>query len=135
MSRYRYHPDGMLPDHGEVFVFGSNLSGIHGKGAALVAAREYGAEWGYGVGRRGHSYAIPTKRTPWERLSKDEIRPYVRRFLRHAANHPDTNFFVTRVGCGLAGNRDADIAPMFGCATPNCLFPEEWAAYLEDVRV
>lgn len=135
MTRFRYHKDGTLPQHGEVFVFGSNLSGVHGAGAALVAVRDFGAQWGIGVGRTGHAYAIATKDSPYDRLPLLQVRQYVERFLRHAYKHPETGFFVTRIGCGLAGHDDRTMANMFALATPNCSFAEEWAPYLEDSRV
>jgi hypothetical protein len=133
--RFHYHPDGMLPHGGEVFVFGSNQQGIHGAGAALAAARDYGAVWGRGIGRMGHSFAIPTKATPWNSLTLEEIRPGVDRFIRHARNHPDEQFFVTRVGCGLAGFSDQAMANLFALAPTNCSFAEQWKSTLEDVRV
>lgn len=134
MSMYDYHTDGTPPCEGEVFVFGSNLPGIHGKGAAL-AALGYGAVIGRGRGRVGNTYAIPTKRSIYEPMTMADIRREVDAFCEYARTHSDTRFFVTRVGCGLAGYRDCDIAPMFAIAPPNCSFAEPWRRYLEDVRV
>jgi hypothetical protein len=111
-----------------VFVFGSNLQGIHGRGAAKDARVFYGAKIGIGAGRYGGSYAIPTKRTPYESLPLSEIRLYVSDFLAYAASQPEMTFFVTRVGCGLAGYKDEDIAPMFAGAPENCTLPDEWKA-------
>lgn len=97
----------------QIFVFGSNLQGIHGKGAALEAKQKYGAIQGVGWGHTGRSYAIPTKRTPKETLSLDEIRPYIEHFMLYAYNYPEMEFYVTRIGCGLAGYKESDIRPMF----------------------
>ena len=113
----------------EIFVFGSNLAGRHGKGAALDAKRYHGAINGRGFGMQGSSYAIPTKDANLTTLSLDRIKPYVITFVRFARDNPDLNFFVTRVGCGLAGYTDQDIAPMFKAAPANCQLPQEWKQY------
>jgi hypothetical protein len=112
-----------------IFVFGSNLAGRHGKGAALTAMREHGAIYGQGKGRQGNSYAIPTKDEQLRTLGLQEIRPFVREFIYYAINHPELQFNVTRVGCGLAGYLDSDIAPMFKHAPTNCILPEAWNEY------
>jgi hypothetical protein len=109
-----------------VFVFGSNLAGRHGKGAALHASRERGAVHGAGVGRTGNAYAIPTKDAKLRALPLSEIKNYVLEFLRYARAHPDLRFEVTRIGCGLAGYTDAQIAPMFAGAPANCDLPPGW---------
>lgn len=110
-----------------VFVFGSNRKGVHGAGAAAHAARYYGAKRGLGEGPAGRSYAIPTKDT-WQDvgLPLEEIRAHVERFLNYAGAHPLTVFVVTRIGCGYAGYTDAEIAPLFAGAPPNCKLPEGW---------
>lgn len=95
-------------DENEVFVFGSNLNGYHGGGAARVAMEKFGAEWGKGVGLQGQSYAIPTMQGGVE-----TIKPYVDEFIVFAKAHPELKFLVTRIGCGIAGFRDKDIAPLF----------------------
>ena len=92
----------------EVFVFGSNLSGSHGGGAALVALRKFGAVWGQGVGLQGQSYGIPTMQGGVE-----TIAPYVNEFIDFAKEHQELTFYVTRIGCGIAGFRDSEIAPLF----------------------
>lgn len=132
MTQRIYHIDGSPPLPEQVFVFGSNMSGLHGGGAARVAHREYGAMWGIAEGSTGRCYAIPTvlRRISGPRPLPD-IHVSVTAFLRHATVHSQTHFFVTRVGCGLAGYRDADIAPMFAGAPPNCSMPEPWRALLE----
>jgi hypothetical protein len=106
-----------------IFVFGSNRLGIHGAGAALRARNQHGAQTGVGEGPTGHAYAIPTKATPHTRLSLDEIRTGVDAFLTYARSKPELQFQVTRIGCGLAGYTDADIAPLFKDAPANCLLP------------
>ena len=95
----------------EIFVFGSNLAGMHGGGAAYVAFQKFGAVMGCGVGLRGQSYAIPTMQGGVE-----TIKPYVDEFIEFAKSHPDLFFYVTRIGCGIAGFRDREIAPLFFAA-------------------
>lgn len=104
----------------EIFVFGANLAGRHGKGAALIAARKYGAVQGVGVGRQGRSYAIPTKDARLFTLPLAAIREHVRDFMLYATARPHERFYVTRIGCGLAGYSDEDIAPLFEGAPSNC---------------
>jgi hypothetical protein len=109
-----------------VFVFGSNLAGRHGKGAALFALRNHGAIYGQGIGRQGNSYAIPTKDVQIKTLPLTEIEKYVDLFLQYAIENPDTIFEVTKIGCGLAGYKESDIKPMFKNAPVNCKLPEGW---------
>lgn len=92
----------------EIFVFGSNLQGMHGGGAALIAYEKFGAIWGQGVGLQGQSYGIPTMHG-----GVDAIKPYVDEFIELAKSHPEMIFLVTRIGCGIAGFRDEEIAPLF----------------------
>lgn len=125
-----YHKDGTLPNiEHQVFVFGSNQSGIHGAGAAKVA-KDYGAVYGVGFGRQGRTYAIPTKNYTVDTLPLEVIKQFVEAFVDHTKANPRESFFVTRVGCGLAGYTDAEIAPMFREAI-NCSFAESWEQYLE----
>lgn len=109
----------LRPD--EVFVFGSNLEGLHGGGAARTAFKNFGAVMGCGVGLRGQSYAIPTMQG-----GVDTIAPYVDEFVAFAKNHQDLFFYVTRIGCGIAGFRDREIAPLFSAAVgvENVCLPE-----------
>ncbi len=111
----------------EVFVFGSNLAGMHGGGAAYVAFRKFGAVMGCGVGLRGQSYAIPTMQGGVE-----TIKPYVDEFVAFAKDHPELFFYVTRIGCGIAGFRDREIAPLFAEAVPlpNVCLPESFVKLL-----
>ena len=108
----------------EVFVFGSNLAGMHGGGAAYAAFKKFGAIWGRGVGLQGQSYAIPTMQGGVE-----TIKPYVDEFIDFARSRPDLFFYVTRIGCGIAGFADAEIAPLFAAAraVPNICLPESFA--------
>jgi hypothetical protein len=112
-----------------IFVFGSNLKGIHGAGAAKDAHLQYGAEWGIGEGRTGSAYAIPTKNTPYRVRRLIDIQASVDSFLEYAAAHPELEFKVTRIGCGLAGYSDEEIAPMFMCASENCTFDPAWEKF------
>ena len=107
----------------EVFVFGSNLRGMHGGGAAYVAYRKFGAIMGQGVGLQGQSYAIPTMQGGVE-----TIRPYVDEFMAFAKEHPELTFLVTRIGCGIAGFDDDEISPLFEQAhnIDNIILPEGW---------
>ena len=97
----------------EIFVFGSNLGGFHGGGAARAAMSLFGAMWGQGVGLQGQSYAIPTMQGGVE-----TIKPYVDEFIEFARSNPELYFYVTRIGCGIAGFADEDIAPLFREALP-----------------
>lgn len=92
----------------EVFVFGSNLEGMHGGGAALTAYKKFGAIWGQGIGLQGQSYAIPTMQGGVE-----TIKPYVDEFIDFARKHPDLRFLVTPIGCGIAGFKPSQIASLF----------------------
>lgn len=114
---------------GEIFVFGSNTDGRHGKGAALTALRKFGARNGVGEGLRGRSYALPTVGRRLSKLPLWAIRGYVGRFLKFAALHPEYKFLVTQVGCGLAGHKVRDIAPMFENVTKNCVLPESFVEF------
>ena len=113
-----------LPD-GHYFVFGSNEAGRHGKGAALCAKQYFGAIYGQGHGEQGISYAVATKDAFLRPLSLDEIAENVRIFLQHATNHPHKQWAVSRVGCGLAGYKDDEIAPMFKGNPSNVYFLEK----------
>lgn len=106
---------------GEIFVFGSNLAGQHMGGAARAAYDKFGAIWGQGVGLQGQSYAIPTMQGGVE-----TIKTYVDEFITFAKEHPEMKFLVTRIGCGIAGFKDAEIAPLFKDAIPisNIFLPD-----------
>lgn len=116
-----------LQDH-EVFVFGSNLAGMHGGGAARAARLHFGAKMGQGVGLQGQSYAIPTMQG-----GPETIQPYVDEFVAFARQHPEMRFFVTRIGCGIAGFTPEDIAPLFREAknVDNICLPEDFWELLD----
>lgn len=127
-----FHKDGTLPTNGEIFVFGSNLAGIHGAGAAKVALEKFGAQWGQGQGYQGLSYAIATKDKDLNPRDLATIAYAIKIFNigTQISSHANTRWFVTRVGCGLAGFKDEQIAPLFKDAI-NCSFAESWRPYLE----
>lgn len=108
---------------GEIFVFGSNLAGMHGGGAARIARLHFGAVMGNGDGIQGQSYAIPTMQGGVE-----TIKPYVDKFISYAHAHPELTFLVTRIGCGIAGFDAEEIAPLFMGAVkePNICLPKDF---------
>lgn len=113
-----------------IFVFGSNLAGRHGKGAALFARANHGAVYGVGIGRTGEAYAIPTKDEYIRTLPLERIEKYVEEFKQYARANPDLKFNITKVGCGLAGYKDFQIAPMFKSSPTNCIFHDDWQGYI-----
>lgn len=117
----------LQPD--EIFVFGSNLRGIHAGGAAHIAYQRFGAEMGNGVGIQGQSYAIPTMQGGVE-----TIQPYVDEFIAYASQHPEKRFLVTPIGCGIAGFEEEDIAPLFESAVnvENISLPESFWDILDN---
>jgi len=119
-----------------IWVFGSNREGRHGKGAALVALRKYGAKYGQASDLQGDSYAIITKelRPNYPTVTLAEVYSAVKRFKRFAARHPDWTFLLTAIGCGHAGFKPEDIAPMFANAPENVLLPETFKRVLRNVR-
>lgn len=131
MSR-NYTPENIThlePD--DIFVFGSNLQGMHGGGAARVAYNKFGAIWGQGVGLQGQSYAIPTMQGGVE-----TIKPYVDQFIKFARECDQNTFYVTRIGCGIAGFTDEQIAPLFDEAYDlyNVRLPKSFADIIERNR-
>jgi hypothetical protein len=119
--------DSLSPD--EVFVFGSNLAGHHAGGAARAALENFGAIYGQGTGIQGQSYAIPTMQGGVE-----TIAPYVDELIRFAKDHPEKFFYVTRIGCGIAGFTDEEIAPLFHQALEldNVCLPESFVKVLRE---
>ncbi len=109
-----------------IFVFGSNLAGIHGAGAALYARKHHGAIFGQGIGLQGNSYGIPTKDARIITLPIKDIKKYVDQFIEFAKQNYEMVFEVTRIGCGLAGYTDIQIAPLFKGAPENCILPHTW---------
>ncbi len=118
-------------EENEVFVFGSNLAGMHGGGAARAAMQHFGAIWGQGVGLQGQSYAIPTMQG-----GVDTIKPYTDDFTAFAREHNELFFWVTRIGCGIAGFTDEEIAPLFDDAydLENVALPESFCKIIEEER-
>jgi hypothetical protein len=113
---------GSSPAPRTIFVFGSNLAGRHGKGSALEARIKHGAIYGRGLGLHGNSYAIPTKDARFSSLSLEVIGFHVANFLSFVHTHPDWQFNIVDIGCGLAGYGPEDIAPLFKGAPKNCRF-------------
>lgn len=118
-------------ENNEIFVFGSNLKGLHGGGAARVAYQKFGAQWGKGVGIQGKSYGIPTMHGGVE-----VIKPYVEDFIEFALSHKEYTFLVTRIGCGIAGFSANEIAPLFAKAinAENILLPMDFVQVLESLK-
>ena len=119
-----YTPDFIIElKDNEIFVFGSNLAGAHGGGAARIAYQKFGAVWGHGVGLHGRTYAIPTMHG-----GVDAISPYVDDFVAFASEHKEYKFLVTKIGCGIAGFTFEEIAPLFTKALEldNVTLPREF---------
>lgn len=110
----------------DIFVFGSNLAGVHGAGAARFAVLHHGAILGQGIGLQGRSYGLPTKDERIRTLPLDRIKRYVDEFISFARRCPDLTFYVTPIGCGLAGYKRPQIRPMFDGMPSNCRFAETW---------
>lgn len=110
----RITPDNITSlENNQIFVFGSNEAGRHGKGAAKQAL-QFGAVYGKGEGLQGNTYAIPTKNPSISKtLTLDKIKIYVARFIEFAGKRPDLEFLVTEIGCGLAGLKPKQVAPLF----------------------
>lgn len=124
MSQQRVTPERITHlEENEIFVFGSNLAGAHGGGAAYIAYKKFGAIWGQGVGLQGQSYGIPTMQGGVE-----TIKPYVDEFIEFARQHPEYTFLVTRIGCGIAGFTNEEISPLFAAAhdVDNIVLPLGW---------
>lgn len=123
----KYTPDNITKlAENEIFVFGSNKSGIHGAGAARTAYNKFGAKYGLGEGLAGKSYALPTKGYNLSDMALHEIQTHVEIFLKFAEKNPDKIFLVTQVGCGLAGHDPKNIGPMFKKRTDNVIIPREF---------
>lgn len=129
----KYTPENITHlEKNEIFVFGSNLAGRHGAGAALLAVQKFGAKYGIGIGRMGNTYAIPTKDKNLKTLPLDTIATFIYKFLYDAANNPSLTFYVTKIGCGLAGYQIHEIAHLFkNHGIPeNVILPEEFWDYI-----
>ncbi|MBP3534707.1 MAG: hypothetical protein J6J53_01700 [Muribaculaceae bacterium] len=124
MDNLKYTPENITSlGKDEIFVFGSNLAGMHCGGAARTAVKHFGAIMGQGTGLQGQSYAIPTMQG-----GVDTIKPYVDEFFDLATEWDQTTFYVTRIGCGIAGFTDEEIAPLFSRALDlyNVVLPESF---------
>ena len=125
----RYTPEKITHlKENEIFVFGSNLAGVHGGGAAHIAYGKFGAIWGQGVGLQGQSYGIPTMHG-----GTDKIKPYVDQFIEFASQHPEYTFLVTKIGCGIAGFTIGEMAPLFAQAIKleNVVLPKEFVETIQ----
>ena len=125
----RYTPEKITHlKENEIFVFGSNLAGVHGGGAAHIAYGKFGAIWGQGVGLQGQSYGIPTMHG-----GIDKIKPYVDQFIEFASQHPEYTFLVTKIGCGIAGFTIGEMAPLFAQAIKleNVVLPKEFVETIQ----
>ena len=130
--KHRYTPEKIESlREGEIFVFGSNLAGHHGGGAANIAFKKFDAIWGQGVGLQGQCYAIPTMQG-----GVDTIKPYVEEFVSFAKQHSEFTFLVTKIGCGIAGFSEEEIAPLFMNAlqVENIVLPESFENIIKSVR-
>ena len=130
----KYHNEEIvtsLPaDH--IFVFGGNMAGRHGKGAALTAVRYFGAKYQVSNGPAGQSYAIPTKDQYIRTLSLNSINENIKLFKFYVMAHPELTFYLTPIGCGLAGYQPKDIAPLFYTLKDlNVIFPVSFKPYLD----
>lgn len=116
------------PSRTEIFVFGSNMQGRHGKGAALFARQKWGAIYGQAVGLQGQSYAIPTKETPRKSMTLEQIEPYIKEFLEVATVRQDLLFLLTPIGCGLAGNKKHEMLSLLTKykIPSNVVLTKEW---------
>lgn len=121
----------LVNDSNLVFVFGSNEGGHHGAGSARWAAENAGAIMRVGFGHHGRSFALPTKGPRIENIPIERVADYVYMFLTYARHHPELIFMVTAVGCGLAGFKDRDIAPLFQEHPDNCWFDTLWQNHME----
>jgi len=130
--KYKYHHIDEIPYPSDyIFVFGSNLAGLHSLDLALIAKNYFAAEFGVGMGITGRSYAIPVKDRFIRFLSTKEIRKYVDMFKEYTHAHPDLKFWITELGVERRGYKHWEIAPLFlGCNT-NCVFPDQWRKILK----
>lgn len=131
--KHQYTPYNItILEPNEIFTFGSNTDGKHGKGAAKTAIR-FGAKWGKGIGLVGKTYGIPTKNEKFKVLSLNKISKYVDDFIEFAKTRKELTFLVTKIGCGLAGYTPEDIAPLFKNAIgiENIILPKEFVDILE----
>lgn len=134
---YQYHDETIVTELPEdtVFVFGSNLAGQHDSGAARVAAQHFEAVTGVGRGWAGQTFAIPTLNEHLQQMPLSQIEHYVDDFKIYAKNHPKIKYFLTALGCGIAGYKVSEIAPLFKGIHSNVIFPESFRPYIEEDAV
>lgn len=130
---YQYHDESIVKslDTDTVFVFGSNLAGQHAGGAARTAHQHFGAVWGVGRGWSGQSFAIPTMNEHLQQMPLSQIEHYIDDFKIYAKNHSKNKYFLTAVGCGIAGYTVEEIAPMFKGISKNVIFPVSFRPFVE----
>lgn len=130
---YQYHDESIIKslDSNTIFVFGSNLAGQHTDGAAKTALTHFGALSGVGRGWSGQSYAIPTMNEHLQQMPLSQIEHYVEDFKIYSKNHPKMTYFLTSVGCGIAGYKVEEIAPMFKGISHNVIFPQSFRPFVE----
>lgn len=130
---YQYHDESIVKSLPEdtIFVFGSNLAGLHGAGAARTALEHFGAVEGVGRGWSGQSYAIPTMNEHLQQMPLSQIQHYVEDFKIYTKNHPKNKYFITSIGCGIAGYKVEEIAPMFKGISHNVIFPQSFRPFVE----
>ncbi|MHA3104569.1 hypothetical protein [Acinetobacter sp. ANC 3791] len=130
---YQYHDESIIKSLPEdtVFVFGSNLAGEHNDGAARIAQLFFGAMTGIGRGWSGQSFAIPTLNEHLQQMPISQIAHYIEDFKIYAQNHLTTQYFITALGCGIAGYQVSEIAPLFQGISSNVIFPESFRPYVE----
>lgn len=138
----KYTPETiMFLEPNEVFVFGSNMNGNHAGGAAFVAQERFGAEWGCPEGLRGQSYAIPTLNRNMEKVTRSQLTRSLATFITFCENHPEKVFYLTKIGCGIAGWSIYEVAAIFfdalehvaemGMLPLNLILPKEFYLYPE----
>ena len=130
---YHYHDESIVKNLAEdtIFVFGSNMAGQHAGGAARTALEHFGAMNGIGRGWAGQSFAIPTMNEHLQQMPLSQIQHYVDDFKIYTKNHPKTKYFITSIGCGVAGYKVEEIAPMFKGISSNVIFPISFRPFVE----
>lgn len=137
MMSFQYHDETIVTELPEntVFVFGSNMAGQHTHGAARIAAQHFGAVKGVGRGWAGQSFAIPTLNEHQQQMPLSQIAHYIHDFKIYAQNHSKMTYFLTALGCGIAGYKVSEIAPLFRGMSSNIIFPESFKPYIEENAV
>ena len=130
---YQYHDESIIKSLAEntIFVFGSNMAGTHQGGAAKIALQHFGAMKGAGRGWSGQSYAIPTMNEHLQQMPLSQIEHYIEDFKIYTKNHPKNTYFITSIGCGVAGYKVEEIAPMFKGISKNVIFPASFRPFVE----